>query len=142
MDASILFDSDGETVTRAATAALTRRGLYVVRSFDLRSARTSHANSEASRWDCACPHHGTAQCTCQFVVLLVYGDPSTLPLVAGQVATAPLVLTLHSHDNRASAQIVRDAASVPDPRLAEQVMAALMEAAMAAPTQNALASVE
>ncbi|MBI5828927.1 MAG: hypothetical protein HZB20_05180 [Chloroflexi bacterium] len=124
MDASILFDSDGETVTRAATAALTRRGLYVVRSFDLRSALTPHAN-------CDCPHHGTAQCTCQFVVLLVYGE-----------AAAPLVLTLHSHDDRTSAQIVRDAANAPDPHLAEQVMAALTEAALTAQTQNALASVE
>ncbi|GEM_PF-1189130 len=135
MDASILFDFDGETVTRAATAALMRRGLHVVRSFDLRSALTPHVN-------CECPHHGTAQCTCQFVVLLVYGGPSTLPLVARQVAAAPLVLTLHSHDDRTSAQIVRDAANVPDPHLAEQVMAALTEAALTAPTQNALASVE
>ncbi len=132
MDPSILFDSDGETVTRAATAALTRRGLHVVRSFDLRSALTPHVN-------CDCPHHGTAQCTCQFVVLLIYGDPSTS---SGRVATAPLVLTLHSHDDRASAQIVRDAANAPDPHLAEQVMAALTEAALTAPTQNALARVE
>ena len=135
MTDDLTFNSTGEAAARTATAALIRCGLRVVRSFDLRSARTSHADSEASRWDCACPHHGTAQCACQFVVLLVYGDPSTLPLVAGQVATAPLVLTLHSHDDRTSARIVRDAASLPDPRLAEQVMAALMEAALAAPTQ-------
>ena len=135
MTDDLTFNSTGEAAARTATAALIRCGLHVVRSFDLRSARTSHADSEASRWDCTCPHHGTAQCACQFVVLLVYGDPSTLPLVAGQVATAPLVLTLHSHDDRTSAQIVRDAASLPDPRLAEQVMAALMEAALAAPTQ-------
>jgi hypothetical protein len=64
-------------------------------------------------------------------VLLIYGE-----------AVAPLVLTLHSHDDRTSAQIVRDAANAPDPHLAEQVMAALMEAALSAQTQNAIARVE
>ena len=124
MNDDLTFNSTGEAAARTATTALIRCGLHVVRSFDLRSARTPHVN-------CDCPHHGTAQCTCQFVVLLVYGE-----------AAAPLVLTLHSHDDRTSAQIVRDAANAPDPHLAEQVMAALMEAAMAAPTQNALARVE
>ena len=124
MTDDLTFNSTGEAAARTATAALTRRGLHVVRSFDLRSALTPHVN-------CDCPHHGTAQCTCQFVVLLIYGE-----------AAAPLVLTLHSHDERTSAQIVRDAANAPDPYLAEQVMAALMEAALTAPTQNALASVE
>ncbi len=124
MNDDLTFNSTGEVAARTATAALIRCGLYVVRSFDLRSALTPHVN-------CDCPHHGTAQCTCQFVVLLIYGE-----------AVAPLVLTLHSHDDRTSAQIVRDAANAPDPHLAEQVMAALMEAALTAPTQNALASVE
>ena len=134
MDASILFDSDGETVTRAATAALTRRGLYVVRSFDLRSAMAAHAG-------CECPHHGTAQCTCQFVVLLVYGDPSTREAFGSAQdrvsGDAPVVVTAHSRDVQAQVQIVRptgmlrdDANSRPDPRLVEQVMAALFEAAL------------
>lgn len=122
MNDDLTFNSTGEAAARTATAALTRRGLYVVRSFDLRSALTLNV-------ECDCPHHGTAQCTCQFVVLLVYGDPLTRPLVAGQIAAAPLVLTLHSHDERTSARIVRDAANTPDPHIAEQVMAALMEAA-------------
>ena len=130
MNDDLTFNSTGEAAARTATAALIRCGLHVVRSFDLRSALTPRVN-------CDCPHHGTAQCTCQFVVLLVYGDPSTSFDFAqdrrsGQVAAAPLVLTLHSHGDRTSAQIVRDAASLPDPRLAEQVMAALTEAALTA----------
>ena len=125
---SILYDCNGETAARAATEALTRRGLRVVRSFDLRSAMATHA-------DCECPHHGTAQCACQFVVLLVYGEPSTGP------GGAPVVITAHSRDAQAQVQIVRptgtgpkavrdDANSRPDPRLVEQVMAALFEAAL------------
>lgn len=127
---SILYDCNGETAAQAATEALTRRGLRVVRSFDLRSAMATHA-------DCECPHHGTAQCTCQFVVLLVYGDPSTVP------GGAPVVITAHSRDAQAQVQIVRptgmlrdlkavrdDADTRPDTRLVEQVMAALFEAAL------------
>jgi hypothetical protein len=110
---SIAFDFDGPTVTQAVTSALTRRGFYVVRSFDLRSALTADLA-------CDCPHHGTAQCTCQFVVLLVYGT-----------AAEPAVLTVHCRDDQTQARIIHDATTVPDPRLAEQVMAALGEAALA-----------
>ncbi len=42
-------------------------GLKVVRTFDLQAARHDHAG-------CPCPHHGTEQCDCQMVVLLVYGS--------------------------------------------------------------------
>jgi len=119
MNNSLLFDCNGETAAQAATDSLTRRDFRVVRSFDLRSAMAAHAG-------CECPHHGTAQCTCQFVVLLIYGDPS-----AGS-GGAPVVITAHSRDAQAQVQIVRptgmlrdDANSRPDPRLVEQVMAAL-----------------
>ena len=119
MNENILYDCNGETAAQAATETLTRRGFRVVRSFDLRSAMTTHA-------DCECPHHGTAQCTCQFVVLLAYDDPST-----GSEG-APVVITAHSRDAQAQVQLVRDANSRPDPRLVEQVMAALFEAALTA----------
>src|SRR5574341_176901 len=114
---SILYDCNGETAARAATEALTRRGFRVIRSFDLRSAMAAHA-------DCECPHHGTAQCTCQFVVLLVYGNAST------GSGGAPVVVTAHSRDAQAQVQIVHDANIRPDPRLVEQVMGALFEAAL------------
>ncbi len=106
---SIVFDVDSATVVPAALAALTRRGLYVVRSFDLRSALAADVA-------CECPDHGTAQCTCQFVVLLVYGD-----------APQPVTLTIHCRDGWTQAQIVYDAMTHPDPHLAEQVMMALVE---------------
>ena len=112
MNNSLLFDCNGETAAQAATDFLTRRSFRVVRSFDLHSALAAHA-------DCECPHHGTAQCTCQFVVLLAYGESG-----------APVVVTAHSRDAQAQVQIVRDADARPDPRLVEQVMAALFEAAL------------
>ncbi len=48
----------------------------VVPTFDLQVARSAHP-------DCPCPHHGTDECNCQLVILLVYGkkaDPATLVL--------------------------------------------------------------
>ena len=117
MTQSLLFNCNGETAARAATHTLLGHGLRVVRSFDLHSALATHA-------DCECPHHGTEQCTCQFVVLLVYGDPST------GLGRAPIVVTTHSRDGQAEVQIVQDANTRPEPWLAEQVMAGLFEAAM------------
>ena len=104
MNDSLLFDCNGETAARAATEALTRHDFRVVRSFDLRSALAPLA----AHADCECPHHGTAQCTCQFVVLLAYGDPST------GSGGAPVVVTAHSRDIQAQVQIVHDANTQPD----------------------------
>lgn len=58
---------------------LTTAGFRVVPTFDLQVARSAHT-------DCSCPHHGTDECNCQLVVLLVYGkqdDPATL-VIHGQ----------------------------------------------------------
>ena len=97
MNECILFDCDGELAARAATEVMTRQGLLVVRSFDLRTAR-------GARDGCACPYHGTAECTCQYVVLLVYGE-----------ADAPATLTIHGQEARARVQIVHDASNRPSP---------------------------
>lgn len=112
MNESILFNFDSDTVSQAVRIALARQGLSVLRSFDLRSALGAHGG-------CECPHHGTAQCNCQFVVLLVYGEPAE-----------PVVITTHARDNRTEARIVHDAMIFPDPRLADQVLTALVEAAI------------
>jgi hypothetical protein len=54
----------GEAVAWAAQR-LEQTGFQTVRTFDLQDARLAHL-------DCPCPHHGTEQCNCQMVVLLVY----------------------------------------------------------------------
>jgi hypothetical protein len=57
-------------------------GLRSVQTLDLHAAR-------ASMRDCECRHHGTDQCDCQLVVLLVYGkmeEPSPL-ILHGNVRT-------------------------------------------------------
>ncbi len=62
--------------------ALQRAGLRSLATFDLQTARSGAAG-------CACPHHGTAECDCQMIVLLIYADSST-----------PTSLMLHGSDGR------------------------------------------
>lgn len=82
-------------------------GLRVTRSFDLQSARQALRDPEG----CPCPHHGTTDCTCQYVVLLVsLGTESPLTLVA------------HGHDG--ATHLSMDAAG-PGTRSLEVVRAAI-----------------
>ncbi len=66
------------------TRALMARGNSVHRSFDLRSARDSLRNP----YNCLCPHHGTIQCACQYIVLLVRNDQEL-----------PYSIVVHGHDD-------------------------------------------
>jgi hypothetical protein len=113
MNGNIFFNMNGETAAQAVIIALTRRNFQVVRSFDLRSALVANDN-------CACPYHGTSQCTCQFVVLLVYKD-----------TTGPVALTVHSYDIQARVQLVLDSLTPPNLALAGQIMPILEEVAQA-----------
>lgn len=53
-----------------------------MQTFDLHAAR-------AGLHDCPCPNHGTEECDCQMVILLVYGD-----------AESPATLILHGNDDK------------------------------------------
>lgn len=75
----LALDQNCEQVHAWVSEELTRAGFRVARTFDLHVARLAHP-------DCPCPHHGTDQCNCQMLVLLVYGkqeDPATL-VIHGQ----------------------------------------------------------
>lgn len=114
MSNTVLLNTDSETAAQIVTAILTRQGYHVLRSFDLRSALVAHPKR-------VCPCHGTSPCNCQFVVLLVYGR-----------AARPVVVIAHGHDQETSLQIVSDLQERPDPDLAGEVMAAIVEAALRA----------
>jgi hypothetical protein len=73
-----------ETVFRL-TSRLSDVGYQVTRSFDLQTARAELRAPE----ECPCPNHGSAACTCQYVILLV-----------NKVGEAPITLVIHGHDNR------------------------------------------
>ena len=66
---------------------LSKVGLQVEQTFDLQVARSSHVG-------CPCPHHGTDQCNCQMVVLLVRSE-------SGE----PLTLILHGNDGQTNLSI-------------------------------------
>jgi hypothetical protein len=61
---SVIIQADCNQVISLITQELSSAGFTVIESFDFQSARSAHNG-------CACPHHGTEQCTCQLAVLLV-----------------------------------------------------------------------
>ena len=71
-----------EEASQRIKQALQGRGLRVLETFDLHDARLGLA-------DCTCPHHGTSECDCQMVVMMVYGE-----------GLAPATLILHGSDGQ------------------------------------------
>src|SRR5512132_3829577 len=112
MSALLPFLTLEETATRVDTwvrATLTQAGFRVVPTFDLKVARLAHP-------DCSCPYHGTDQCTCQMVILLVYGkheNPATL-VIHGQDGKTWLSLAtpLETHSRHSIESSVRNALMV------------------------------
>lgn len=88
-------------------------GLQVLRTFDLQDAR--HDPME-----CPCPHHGTDQCDCQMVVLLIYGGDYQ-----------PVSLVAHSHDGKTWFSLVDTPQQRADPRMQRAILQALGPITMA-----------
>ncbi|GER78842.1 MAG: hypothetical protein HZC39_13215 [Chloroflexi bacterium] len=75
----LVLDQTSDQVQVWVKQRLAGAGFRVVQTFDLQDARLAHP-------ECPCPHHGTENCTCQMVVLLVYRkqrEPATL-VIHGQ----------------------------------------------------------
>lgn len=83
-------------------------GMQVVRTFNLRDARQACAS-------CPCPRHGTEQCDCQMVVLLVYGGESQ-----------PISIVAHGHNNQTWLSLVDTPQQRANPRLEAAVHLALV----------------
>jgi hypothetical protein len=82
-------------------------GLQVLRTFDLQDAR--HDPTE-----CPCPHHGTDQCDCQMVVLLIYGGDYQ-----------PVSLIAHSHDAKTWFSLVDTPQQRAHPHMQRAILQAL-----------------
>lgn len=78
----LTLDQYSERVRPWIDKQLTRAGFHVVQTFDLHVARLAHP-------DCLCPHHGTDDCNCQMIVLLIYGKKGD-----------PVTLVIHGQDDR------------------------------------------
>ena len=87
---------------------LSRAGLRAVQTFDLHSARHS------SLMDCSCPHHGTEQCDCQMVVLLVY-----------YASPEPTALILHGNGGKTGLSLIDQPNQPAEPKTVRVIMQAL-----------------
>jgi hypothetical protein len=115
MGQTVTFSGLTETAVRAITTVLERRGYQVLRSFDLQSALSYHVEH------CPCPHHGTEDCTCQYVVLLAYP-----PAAKGWVP--PRVFTAHGYGHVTQVALQQDSTVGEEERFA--LVSALVEAAL------------
>jgi hypothetical protein len=117
MQRDLTLVSSCEQTIAMLISTMALHGIRLERSFDLRTALHDQPA-------CPCPHHGTAQCTCQYVVLLAYEEAASAP---------PAVLTVHECDGITRVQA---ATGQPGERLSWPLLAALDEA-----LTNALADV-
>ena len=93
-----------QTCTEAVDWFMTKvrqAGLSPVRTFDLQVARQTQT-------DCPCPHHGTAACDCQMVVLLVYMENMQ-----------PLAIIAHGYNGQTWFSVVDTPQQRANPYLAE-----------------------
>jgi hypothetical protein len=90
-----------------AKQKLSTMGLRALQTFDLRSARLV-------QHDCPCPNHGTEDCDCQMVVLMVYGD-----------SPEPTTLILHGNNGQTRFSIADSSSPHADGKLAGVIKQAL-----------------
>ena len=86
---------------------LKEAGLQTVQTFDLHSAMTGAHG-------CSCPNHGTEECDCQMVVLLVYG-----------AAAEPATLILHGNSKQTWISLADAFIQNPNPQLQITIQKAL-----------------
>ncbi len=90
-----------------AKKQLSQVGLRAVQTFDLHTARLA-------MHDCPCPNHGTDECDCQMVVLLVYGK-----------AAEPATLILHGNNGQTWLSIADEPRQRADAKFLEAIRQAL-----------------
>jgi hypothetical protein len=78
----LIVEQPYDIAINQVTQQICSLGLQITMTFDLQEARHAHT-------DCTCPHHGTDQCDCQLVVILVYGHGSK-----------PVTLIAHGHEGK------------------------------------------
>ena len=71
-----------DEASQVAEKYLSSVGWRHIRTFNLQTARLG-------LHDCLCPNHGTNECDCQMIVLIVYGETNE-----------PVTLTLHGNSGQ------------------------------------------
>lgn len=103
----LTVDLPCDMALQATKKKLTQTGLRALQTFDLHTAR--HIQQ-----DCPCPNHGTADCDCQMVVLMVYGETAE-----------PATLILHGSDGQTRFSIADDPSQRADRKLVASIKEAL-----------------
>ena len=103
----LTVDLPCDKALQTAKKKLSQAGLRALQTFDLHTAR--HIQQ-----DCPCPNHGTADCDCQMVVLLVYGETAE-----------PATLILHGSDGQTRFSIADDSSQRADKNLVISIKGAL-----------------
>ncbi len=101
------IDSSCDEALQWTQKRLSQAGLRAMQTFDLHTAR--HALH-----DCPCPNHGTEECDCQMVILLVYG-----------IAEQPATLFLHGNDGQTWLSIADEPRQRADSKLLAGIRQAL-----------------
>ena len=94
---------------------LLQADLRTVQTFDLHTARVGLHG-------CPCPNHGTNDCDCQMVVLLVYGKAAD---VSTPLNTSPVTLILHGNDGQTWVSIANDPQQRANAKLIHSIQQAL-----------------
>lgn len=102
----LTVDLPCDMALQAAKKKLSQTGLRALQTFDLHTARLAQQ-------ECPCPNHGTEDCDCQMVVLMVYGE-----------TPEPATLILHGSDGQTRFSIADD----PSQRADRNLIASIKEA--------------
>lgn len=105
----LTVDMPCDMALQAAKKKLSQSGLRALQTFDLHATRARHTQP-----DCPCPNHGTADCDCQMVILMVYGE-----------TPEPATLILHGSDGQTRFSIADDPSQRTDRRLVASIKEAL-----------------
>lgn len=103
----LTVDFSCDKALQAAKKKLSQTGLRALQTFDLHTARLAQQ-------ECPCPNHGTEDCDCQMVVLMVYGE-----------TPEPATLILHGSDGQTRFSIADDPSQRADRKLVASIKQAL-----------------
>lgn len=84
----LTLNKEAETAVTWMLSLLHAHGFHVERTFDLHIARLAQTH-------CPCPHHGTEDCSCQMVVLLIHGNDQK-----------PVTIIIHGNESQACLSLV------------------------------------
>ena len=107
----LILDQPCDDAIKWVSGRIAGAGLEIVRTFDLHEARSKQSDVHAS---CPCPHHGTDQCDCQMVVLLVYASDRQ-----------PISMVAHGYNGQTRFSVVDTPQQRADPRLEAAIRRAL-----------------